>query len=84
MFGKFQDLSENNKHNQSAEPDAKGTTRVMKMNHNTQAGKQIPGVMRKVTLATNNEASDTHTHTHTQVSAFFVLAILKLKMQQSF
>jgi hypothetical protein len=33
--------------------------------------------MRKVTLATNNEASDTHTHTHTHKFQHFVLAILK-------
>ncbi len=70
IYGKFQDLSENNKYNYSAEPDAKGTTTIMNMNHNTQASKQNPGVMRKVTLATNNEASDTHTHTHTHTHKF--------------
>lgn len=78
-MGKFQDLSENNKFNYSAEPAAKGTTTVMNMNHNTQAGKQNPGVMRKVTHLPQTMGHQIHTHKHTQVSAFFLLAILKTK-----
>jgi len=72
----LENFSENNIYNYSAEPAAKGTTTVMNMNHNTQACKQNQGVMRKVTLATNNEAS--HTHTHTSFS-IFLLAILKTR-----
>jgi hypothetical protein len=64
----------------SAEPAAKGTTTVMNMNHNTQAGK---------TKSRSHEESHTchkqmrhhihtHTHTHSHTSfSIFLLAILK-------
>jgi len=49
------------------------------MNHNTQAGKQNPGVMRKVSHTSHKQWGIRYTHKHTQVSAFFLLAILKTK-----